>query len=161
MNYNPKEQWSKNSTRDIKENKPEIDIHSNRVRRNKVFKPKIFLSLSSNVRSFLSLQMHHIKQWGIAFQISMFQCQPNPPCQQANKSTTRLGITQWILNKAKITSHNFFAYEQWRRRSTDSPSALNQPYTCNTNSLVRDLTVSSYPQSKFYPKQLSKRRKLP
>ena len=114
--YILKEQWSKNSTREVKENNPETDIQSNRVRKKIVFKAKLFLSLSSKVCSFLCLHMHHIKQWGIAFQISIFQCRPNPPCQQSNKSTTRLSITQCIPKRDKTISHNSLATLQWRNR---------------------------------------------
>ena len=49
--------------------------------------------------------MHHITQWGMAtFQITLFLCHPNRPCQQTSKSTTFLGITQWSLNNPKIIS---------------------------------------------------------
>ena len=49
-----------------------IDIQSNRVLKKKSFKPAIVLSESSKYWLFLSRQMHHIKQWGTAIQITPY-----------------------------------------------------------------------------------------
>ena len=71
-----------------KERKPNTVTQSRRVLRKKSLRSATDLSKSSKCRLFLSLQMHHIKQWGTAIQIDKFWCLPNFPCQQANRSTT-------------------------------------------------------------------------
>ena len=83
-----------------------IDIQSNRVLKKKSFKSAIVLLESSKHRLFLSHQMHHIKQWGTAIQITPLQWWPKFPCQQARSSTTVFGIAQWIPNKVNTIDHN-------------------------------------------------------
>ena len=110
----------------MEENKAVADIQSNKVRKKHIFKAKTFCSQSSKVLAFLSLQIHHTIQWGIAFQISICQWRPSLHCQQSNKSTTRFGITQCMPNKVKTVSHISLATVQWRNRwSMDSPSTLH------------------------------------
>ena len=82
-----------------KERKPNTITQSRRVLRKKSLRSKIDLSKSSKCRLFLSLQMHHIKQWGTTIQIAKFRCLPNFPFQQANSSTTIFSITQWMPNR--------------------------------------------------------------
>ena len=84
------------------------------------------LSKSSKCQLFISLQMHHIKQWGIAIQIAEFRCLPNFPCQQANRSTTVFDITQWMPNRVNTIDHKSKSIEQWMKRwSIDSPFILH------------------------------------
>ena len=68
-----------------------IDILSDRVLKKKRFQSAIVLSESSIYWLFLSRQMHHIKQWGTAIQITPLRWWPKFPCQQARSSTTVLG----------------------------------------------------------------------
>ena len=89
-----KVQKSMKSWTEEKERKPDTVTQSRRVLRKKSLRSETDLSKSSKCQLFLSLQMHHIKQWGIAIQIAEFRCLPNFPCQQANRSTTVFGITQ-------------------------------------------------------------------
>ena len=83
-----KEQESKNSKKVEKENNPVASIQSNKVQRNCSFKSMILRSHPSKLLALHTLHKHHIRQWGIAFQITEFWWQPNLPCQQANKSFT-------------------------------------------------------------------------
>ena len=109
-----------------KERKPNTVTQSRRVLRKKSLRSETDLSKSSKCRLFLSLQMHHIKQWGTAIQIAEFRCLPNFPCQQANSSTTVFSITQWMPNKVNTIDHKSKAKEQWMKRwSTNSPFLLH------------------------------------
>lgn len=92
-----------------KENIPGAVIHSGSVFIKRAFSSNMFCSLPSNLLVFLSLQIHHIKQWVIAFQISMHWWCSKWCCQQSNKSTTLLGITHWIPKRVKTISHNSLA----------------------------------------------------
>ncbi len=107
-------------------NKPMADILSNNVLNKRSFMSKMLLSQPSKVLAFLSRHKYHITQRGIALQITRFRCCPNLPCQQANKSTTLLGITHWIPNKLNTISHKSQAMAQWRNKwSTISSSTLH------------------------------------
>ena len=68
--------------------KPNTATQSRRVLRKKSLRSETDLSKSSKCWLFISCQMHHIKQWGIAIQIVAFRCLPTFPCQQANSSTS-------------------------------------------------------------------------
>lgn len=106
---------------------PTADIKSNKVLEKNNFSSGKFLSKSSNLLLFLSHQIHHIEQWGTTFQTASLWWRPSFPCQQANRSTTVLGITQWIPNKMKTTDHNLVTIGQWNERwSTDYPLPLHK-----------------------------------
>ncbi len=110
----------------MKENKQVAIIQSNKVQRSWNFSANTFCSQSSKVRVFLSHQRHHIKQCGMAFQISTCLWRPNLPCQHAYRSITRLGITQLIPNRLKTAAHNSLTTRQWRNKwSMVSPLALH------------------------------------
>jgi hypothetical protein len=58
------------------------------------FKAGIKCSSPVKVLAFRSHQRHHMRQYGIAFQITPAKALPNLPDQQERRSTTSLGITQ-------------------------------------------------------------------
>ena len=73
--------------------------------------------------------MHHMRQWGMTFQIAPASDFPNLSDQHDSKSTTPLGITQAIPNKAKINDQSSCATMQCRSRwLTDSPWALHMQH---------------------------------
>jgi len=86
------------------------------------------LSLCSNCLLLCSLYKHHKRQQGTIFHTTALHERP-PVHQQANKSTTREGITQERLKRLKMTFHRARATSQWRRRwSTDSPFILHMQH---------------------------------
>jgi hypothetical protein len=85
----------------------------------------IVLSFSLNYLSLRSHHRHHKRQQGTIFHTTALRERP-PVHQQANKSTTRRGITQDRLKRLKIAFHKVRETSQWRRRwSTDSPFILH------------------------------------
>ena len=71
------------------------DNQSNKVLKKNNFRSGMDLSLSSKHVLFLSLQWHHIKQWGTIVHIWPFWWWPNLPCQQARSPNWRcLLVTQ-------------------------------------------------------------------
>ena len=96
--------------------------HSNRVWKKESFMAGTVASTPVNVRAFLSHQIFRMRQWGIIFQIEAASPLPNLPAQQANKSSTPLGITQQTPNSAKTISQRSRVIGQCKRRwLTDSP----------------------------------------
>jgi hypothetical protein len=86
------------------------------------------LSLCSSCLSLCSLYKHHKRQQGTIFHTTALRERP-PVHQQANKSTTREGITQERLKRLKMTFHRARATSQWRRRwSTNSPFILHMQH---------------------------------
>ena len=103
--------------------------HSNRVWKNENFRAGTVASTPVNVRAFLSHQIFHMWQWGIIFQIDAASSLPNLPAQQANKSSTPLGITQQIPNNVKTISQRSRVIGQCNRRwLTDSPPDLHMQH---------------------------------
>ena len=76
-------QWSSISNMVEKEKQSKSSNHSYNDLKNN-FRFELVLSHPSKWQLFLSCQRHHIKQCGTTSQISIFQCCPNHPCQQAN-----------------------------------------------------------------------------
>ena len=110
----------------MKEISPMADIHSNRVLRISNFKSSSYRSQSSKVLAFLFLQIHPPQ--------TMWHGPPNLPMLMSTQLTLptsqeinhHWGITQFIPNKLKITTHISLATGQWRKKwSMDSPSALH------------------------------------
>ena len=66
---------------------------SNKVWKNRSLRSGMERSMSSKHLLFLSFQIHHIKQRGMAFQISPLRWRPKWPCQQAKSLTTDIGMT--------------------------------------------------------------------
>jgi hypothetical protein len=88
----------------------------------------IVLSLSSNYLSLRSLHKHHKRQQGTIFHTTALRERP-PIHRQANKSTTRRGITQDKLKRLKMAFHRAHVTSQWRRRcSIDSPFNLHMQH---------------------------------
>lgn len=91
--------------------------------------PMVFYNSSSKINrshskfpAFLYRHMHHIKQWGIAFEIVLFLHLPTWPFQQASKSAKSLGITEWTLkNSPKTISHSSLTKEQAKANEGLSP----------------------------------------
>ena len=75
------------------------------------------------ILEFLSDQRHHIKQSGIAFQMTPTLLLPTLPCQQFKRSTTFLGITQETPNRENTKFHRSWAPEQFNNKwLIDSPA---------------------------------------
>ena len=89
-----------------KEKQPKEDIQSNRVLRMNILKSSKFLSRSSKLQAYLSLQIHHITQCRMAFQIIPFLWFPKHPCQAARRLKTDLGMTQYTPNSLNTIDHN-------------------------------------------------------
>ena len=90
------------------------------------FKPAIVLLESSKHQLFLSSQMHHIKQWGTAIQITPLRWWPNFLSQHVRNSTTIFGIAQYIPNMVNTIDHNSKTVGQCNKRwSTNSPLLLH------------------------------------
>ena len=103
--------------------------HSKRVWKNENFKAGTVASTPVNVRAFLLHQIFHMRQWGIIFQIDAASPLPNLPAQQANKSSTLLGITQQTPNNVKTISQRSRVIGQCNRRwLTDSPPDLHMQH---------------------------------
>ena len=62
------------SDREVKKKTPNAFVHLIKVWKKDIFKSWINISVSSNVLAFFSLQIPHIKQWGITFQSTPFLC---------------------------------------------------------------------------------------
>jgi len=87
------------------------------------------VSLSSNCLSLRSLHKHHKRQQRTIFHTTALREQP-PVHQQANRSTTRRGITQDKLKRLKRAFQRTQATSQWRRSrwSTDSSFFLHMQH---------------------------------
>ena len=86
------------------------------------------LETSSKVLEFLSRHTVHIKHKGIKFQMCEW-CFPNQFRHPNNKSTTRLGRTQWIWKEAKTKFQSFWTTLQCSNKwSTVSPSQRHIQY---------------------------------
>ena len=106
-------QWSISSNNFEKENLPKA--YQEKEKRKKKKKALSNLNLSSHtLQSTLHffLQIHHIKQWGLAFQISLLWCRSTWHSQQASKSLSILGITHKIPKRVKTIPHNSLAIGQ-------------------------------------------------
>ena len=144
-------QKSINSDKLVKENILEAVIHSRRDFIKSPFSFNMFRSHPSNFLAFLSFQIHHIKQGGIAFHISTLWCHPKWSCQQWSKSTTLLGITHWIPKMVKTISHNSLAIEQCNNKCSTISSSLggsSQFTPFETNLYV--LEMSKYPPLHYF-----------
>ena len=75
-----------------------IENRSNKVRKKRSLRLGIERSMSSKHLLFLSFQIHHIKQRGTTFQISLLWWRPKRPCQQAKSPTIDNGMTQLTPN---------------------------------------------------------------
>jgi hypothetical protein len=96
--------------------------------KNKEMRSSVVLSLFLNCLSLRSLHKHYIRQQGTIFHTTALRERP-PVHQQANKSTTRRGITQDKLKRLKMAFHKARATSQWRRRwSTNSPFILHMQH---------------------------------
>ena len=102
--------WNNQLQKLLKSNKSTIEkeekflkavSQSNKVQKKKNLRSGIKCSVSSKLLLFLSLQMHHIRQFGIIVQMWPFRWRPNWPCQQTRSSTTDFGITQKFPKRAK------------------------------------------------------------
>ena len=103
-----------------------VENQSNKVLKKNNLRSGMDLSLSSKNLLFLSLQRHHIKQWGTINHIWLFRWCPSQHCQQARSPTIDYGITQLTPNKPKTVDHKSIATGQWRKRwSTNSPLHLH------------------------------------
>ena len=81
----------------------------------------------------------------------------NFPCQQDNRSTIVLNITQWISNMTKTIDHNSIATGQCSNGwSTDFPIAFAPK---NTSSKSKHSFFVNYPPLEFSPKLQSRQRK--
>ena len=90
--------------------------HSNRVWKNENFRAGTVASTPLNVQAFLSHQIIHMRQCGIIFQIDAASPLWNLPAQQANKSSTPLGITQQTPNRVKTIFQRSRVIGQCKRR---------------------------------------------
>ena len=104
------------SDREVKKKTPNAFVHLIKVWKKDIFKSWINISVSSNVLAFFSLQIPHIKQWGITFQSTPFLCFLNLPDQLARRSNTSLGITQNIPKSVTTILHNSLAIRQCRSK---------------------------------------------
>ena len=59
-----------------------------------LFYQYILLLIKINKKTFISLQIHLIKQCGTSLQKFILRCRPNLPCPDSNNSITLCGITQ-------------------------------------------------------------------
>ena len=84
--------------------------------------------------TILSFQIHHIKQWGTTIHIYPLRWQPNRPCQQAQSSTTDIGITQQTPNKPKIYPT---APKQQDNKGIDGQQFHYYTCTYNTNYVLK------------------------
>ena len=99
------------------------------VQKKNNFKSWEHISKSSKLLKFRSLHRHHMRQWGITFQIKELCCLPKPTCQQSTNILTWQGITQDTPKEDRIESHSSFANLQCRNKwSTDSASFLHKQH---------------------------------
>ena len=84
---------------------------SNKVLKKKSLRSSMDLSLSSKHLLFISLQRHHIKQWGTINHIWPFLWWPSLSCQQARSPKTDCDITQLTPNKPKTIDQKSIATE--------------------------------------------------
>ena len=100
-------------------------------------------SRSSKHLQFLSLQRHHIKQWGMMDQIWPFRWRLKLPCQQPISPKTERGITQETPKRPKTIDQRSQAKGQWRRRwSIDSPFLLHMKHQSRIHTfLFRRLSI--------------------
>ena len=120
------------------------------------FNSWIDLSIPSKVRAFLSLQMTHIRQWGIILQSNLILSYLNLLDQLAISSKTLHSITQWTPNSVHTIVHNSWATWQCRSKcSTVSPFLLLS-CSCNTDPSPPLFAFLDYQLLRLSPKLLSK-----
>ena len=93
-----KVQKSSISSKEIKVKTPVAFAQSNKVWKKRSFNSWIDLSFLSKIHVFLSLQMTHIRQWGIILQSTLDLSLLNVFDQHAKSSTTLRGMTLWASN---------------------------------------------------------------
>jgi hypothetical protein len=133
--------------------------HSIRVRKNNNFKAGELISKSSKLLKFRSLQRHHMRQCGIAFQIKELRCLPKPPCQQSTNTLTWQGITHDTPKEDRTESHSSLAKLQCRNKwSTDSAAFLHKQHllTITMFLFLRLSIVGSLPNTAVHVKKATR-----
>ena len=92
-NQEPKLQWSSKAGREKQEQSNKATLQISRICKKEDLISSKEHSHPSKHLAFLSLQIHHIKQWGTSLQKIILRCCPNLPCQDSNTSSTLSGIT--------------------------------------------------------------------
>ena len=123
------------------------------------FNSKVVRSHLSKLFAFLSLQMHCIKQWGMALYISQLQWHPKLPCQQARSLTTFLSITHSTPNSLKINPHNSLPRGQCNIKWSTVSSSLLHIQHQHTKIMLRFLRFSKFSTVRIFPKVVTQRKK--
>ena len=76
----------------------------------------IDFSTPLNVLSLRSCQSHHMRQWGVIFQILPASDLLLGPCHQLRRSTTPQGITHIVPKRIKTIDHNSQAIGQCKSK---------------------------------------------
>ena len=158
-NQEPKLQWSRKTRREKQEEWEKATLQSRRVCKKKDLIFSIERSHPSKLLTFLSRQIHPIKQCSTSTQKSILQWCPNLPRQDSNNSITFCGIPSEFQtnNRTPMTTNHML----WGNEEEDDLLTPHNSYTYDTNQEQEYAFCKGYLMLRSYLRKQTKKRKLP